>query len=100
MKSELIKQFVKKMIKKVMIFAILMIIATAIGQSISPIMTNNLALTQMQNYNEMYVLMNTYSKVRPIVNLVYVFIVGYFIGTIARDIHKFIKTIETENTEN
>jgi hypothetical protein len=82
-----------------MIFTILMIIVTAIGQSISPIMTNNLALTQMQNSNEMYMLMNTYSKVRPIVNLVYVFIVCYFMGTIARDIHKFVKTIETENTE-
>lgn len=99
MKYELIKQFVKKMIKKVMVFTILMIIVTAVGQSISPVMTNNLTLTQMQNSNEMYMLMNTYNKLRPIVNIVYVFIVSYFMGTIARDIHKFIKTIETENTE-
>lgn len=100
MKSELIKQFTKKMIRKSVLFIFLMVIITAIGQSIGPVVTNNLALTQMQNSNEMYVLMNTYSKVRPIVNLVYVFIVCYFIGNIARDIHKFIKTVETENTEN
>ena len=100
MKYELIKQFVKKMVKKVMIFTILMIAVTAVGQSFATIVTNELAMAQMENSNEMYMLMNTYNKLRPIVNLVYAFIVSYFIGTIARDIHKFVKTIKTENTEN
>lgn len=99
MKSELIKQFTKKMIRKSVLFIFLMIIVTAIGQSASPIVSNNLALTQMQNSNEMYMLMNTYNKIRPIVNLVYVFIVGWFAGTAARDIYKFVKTVSEENTE-
>ena len=99
MKSELIKQFAKKMIKKIMVFVILMIVLTAITQSISPTVTNNVALTQMQNSDASFTLINTYNKLRPIINLAYGFIVSYFLGTVTRDIYKFIKTIETENTE-
>jgi hypothetical protein len=100
MRSELIKQFTKKMIKKTVIFIVLMVVLTAIGQSVSPVISNNMALTQMQNSNEMYMLMNTYNKVRPIINLVYVFIVSYFIGNISRDIYKFVKMVSEEGTEN
>lgn len=100
MKSELIKQFTKKMIKKIVIFIVFLVVISAIGQSVSPIVTNEMALTQMQNSNEMYMLMNTYNKIRPIINLVYVFIVSYFIGNISRDIYKFVKTVSEEDTEN
>lgn len=100
MKSELIKHFTKKMIKKTVIFIVLMVILSAIGQSVSPIVSNSMALTQMQNSNEMYMLMNTYNKVRPIINLVYVFVVSYFIGNISRDVYKFVKTVSEEGTEN
>ena len=99
MKSELTKQFVKKIIRKVALFAFLMIILTAVGQSITPVISNEMALTQMQNSNEMYILMNTHNKVRPIINLAYVFIVSYFLGTIARDVHKFVKTVSEEDAE-
>ena len=88
------------MIKKTVIFLFLMIILTAIGQSVSPVISNSMALTQMQNSNEMYMLMNTYNKVRPIINLVYVFVASYFIGNISRDIYKFVKTVSEEGTEN
>lgn len=100
MKSELIKQLTKKMIRKIVVFVILMIVVTAIGRSIAPTVSNELALTQMQNSNEAFVLMNTYNKIRPIVNIVYVLIVGWFAGTVGRDIYKFNKTVNTENTEN
>lgn len=99
MKSELIKQFIKKMTKKTVVFVVFLIVITAIGQSVGPIVTNDMALTQMQNSNEMYMLMNTYNKIRPIINLVYVFVVSYFIGNISRDIYKFVKTVSEEDTE-
>lgn len=98
MKSELIKQFVKKMIRKSVLFIFFMAILTAISQSISPTITNNIALTQMQNSDASFTILNTYNKIRPIVNLVYVFIVSYFIGNISRDIYKFTKTIADEET--
>lgn len=100
MKSELIKQFTKKMIRKSVLFIFLMVVVTAIAQSFAPIISNELAMTQMQNSNEMYMLMNTYNRILPIINLLYVFIVSYFIGNISRDIYKFVKTVSEEDTEN
>ena len=100
MKSELIKQFTKKMVKKIVIFIVFLVVISAICQSVAPMVSNSLALTQMENSNEMYMLMNTYNKIRPIINLVYVFVVSYFIGNISRDIYKFVKTVSEEDTEN
>ena len=101
MKSELIKQFVKKMIRKITVFVVLMIVLTAIGQSISPTITNNIALSQMQNSDASFTLINTYNKIRPIINLASGFIASYFIGNIYRDIYRFAKTMtDEETTEN
>lgn len=99
MKTELTKQFVKKTIKRVLIFVFVMIIMTAIGQSISPTISNELALTQMQSSNEMFVLMNTYSNIKPIVNIVYSCVILWFMYTLGRDTYKFAKTINTENNK-
>ena len=92
------KKFVIKIIRKCVVFALLMIIVAAIGQSVSPIVSNQMALGQMQNSDEMYVLMNTYNKVRPIISFAFAGIILWFTSTIARDIYKFVKTINT--TEN
>jgi hypothetical protein len=75
-----------------------MIVLTAISQSISPTITNNIALTQMQNSDASFTLINTYNKIRPIINLVYVFIVSYFLGAVVRDVSKFAKTMTDEET--
>ena len=100
MKNELIKLFVKKTIVKTSVFAFIMFVIAALVQSASPLVSNELALTQMQNSNEMYVLMNTYNKIRPIVNVVYAGIVALFVYTLGRDTSKFVKTINTVSTEN
>ena len=100
MKNELIKLFVKKTIVKTAVFAFIMVVIAALVQSASPLVSNELALTQMQNSNEMYVLMNTYNKIRPIVNVVYAGIVALFVYTLGRDTSKFVKTINTVSTEN
>lgn len=97
MKSELTKHFVRKLVKKGVIFAFLMIVVTAVGQSIAPIVTNNLALTQMQNSDEMFVAMETYSKLKPIVNITYAGIFVWFGCGIVKDICKFNKSINTTN---
>lgn len=97
MKSELAKHLVRKLVKKGAIFAFLMIVVTAVGQSIAPIVTNNLALTQMQNSDEMFVAMETYVKLRPIVNIAYTGIFIWFGCGIVKDICKFNKSINTTN---
>ena len=96
MKTELTKQFVKKIIKKLVIFAFIMVILTSFTQAMSPVISNEIALTQMQNSNEMFVMMNTYNKIRLIVNAVYAGITIWFTYTIGRDIYKFVNVANNE----
>lgn len=96
MKAELIKQFIKKTIKRVLIFTMVMIVVSAVMQSIAVPVSNELALTQMQNSNEMFVLMNVYSKLKPIVTVVYSCVILWFVYTLGRDTYKFAKTINTQ----
>lgn len=98
MKTELTKQFVKKTIRRTLIFAFVMIIVAAIGNSISPIVSNELALTQMENDNMMFVVMNTYHQIKPIFSTLYSCVIIWFVYTLGRDTYKFAKTIN--NTEN
>ena len=97
MKDCLIAHFIKKTAVKVIIFAVLMFIVAAVGQSMSPVISNNMALGQMQNSDEMYILMDTYYKVRRIVSVAFAGIILLFTGSVARDIFKLVKTINTEN---
>lgn len=98
MKTELTKQFVKKTIRRTLIFAFIMLIVAAIGNSISPIVSNELALTQMENDNLMFVVMNAYNQIRPIFSTLYSCVIIWFVYTLGRDTYKFAKTIN--NTEN
>lgn len=97
MKNELSKQFVKKTARRTMIFVFVMFVVAAIGQSISPFISNNLALTQMQNDNVMFAVMNTYNQIKPIFNALYSCVILWFVYTLGRDTYKFVKTINTEN---
>ena len=92
MKTELTKQFVKKTIRRPVIFTFIMIIV-AIAQSISPVVSNSMALTQMTNDNVMFVAMNTYNKIKPIFNITYSCVILWFVCTLGRDTYKFAKSI-------
>lgn len=96
MKAELTKQFIKKTIRKVIMFIFIMIVVSAIGQSVSPMFANELALGQMQNSNEAFVLMNAYNRVKPIIDIAYLCATLWFMCTLGRDTYKFTKSIHTE----
>ena len=97
MRTELTKQFVKKTIRRTLIFAIIIIVVAAIGQSIAPVVDNSMALTQMENDNIMFVAMSTYNRIKPIFNGLYSCVILWFVCTLGRDTYKFVKTINTEN---
>lgn len=97
MKNELAKLFAKKMIRKIVIFVIIMIIVSAIGQSMGPIISNQIALGQMQNSDEMHIFMNTYTKIRSMFNAIYIGVILWFMYTIGRDTYKFVKSNYIEN---
>ena len=99
MKTELTKQFVKKTARRTLIFVITMIIVAAIAQAISPVVTNELALTQMQNDNVMFVAMSTYNKLKPIVDIVYSCVILWFVCTLGRDTYKFVKNINNNSND-
>lgn len=98
MQTELTKQFIRKTIRKVFIFAFLMVIVSSVTQAMNPVVTNEMAMGQMQNSNEMYILMETYNKIRPVFSLIYGGIIVWFTYGIGRDIYKFAKTLTKENT--
>lgn len=92
------KKFIIKTVAKIIIFAIVSTIAMTLLQS--PVISNEIALGQMQNSNELFILMETYNKVRPIVTVIYGLIVIWFTYTIANNIYNFIKTKTKEKIEN
>ena len=98
MRTELSKQFVKKTIRRTLIFAVIMFIVAALGQSVGLVISNNMALMQMQNDNVMFVIMNTYNRIKPIFNALYSCVILWFVYTLGRDTYKFAKNVN--NTEN
>ena len=90
------KKFITKTVKKCILFAVIMFIIAGLMQPVGVVISNELALTQMENSNEMFVIMNTYNKVRSIVSVAFAGITLWFTSTVARDIYKFVKTTENK----
>lgn len=63
-----------------------------IADSIGPVMTNDLAMTQMSNSDAVLVAMNTYNQIRPIISITYGVIICLMLFWIARDLVKFAKS--------
>ena len=84
------KKFIIKTTTKILIYAIISTIALSLLTN--PIITNELALGQMENSNELYLLMEIYNKVRPFISIIYGLITALFVGTTIFDTYKFIKT--------
>lgn len=84
-------KFIYKMATKIIMFSFLMIVAAAVVQSLSPVVSNEIALGQMQNSDEAFIIMSTYNKMRPIISAAFAGIIAWFTCTIVRDIYKFFK---------
>lgn len=84
------KKFIVKTSIKIVVYAIISTIALSLLTN--PIITNDLALGQMQNSNELYLLMETYNKTRPFISIIYGLITVLFAWTTISDTYKFIKT--------
>jgi len=84
-----IKKFIIKNVIKIIVFAIVSVVVMTLLQS--PVITNEIALGQMENNNEAFMLMETYNKIKPLVEIGYGFAVVIFVGSIFYDVYKFIK---------
>jgi hypothetical protein len=84
------KSFIIKTVTKIIIYAIISTIALSILES--SVITNEIAMGQMENSNELYMLMEAYNKLRHFISIIYGFVTALFAGTIIHDTYKFIKT--------
>ena len=92
-----IKKFIIKTTIKILIYAIISTIALSLLTN--PIINNELALGQMENSNELYLLMETCNKLRPFISIIYGLITAFFAETVIHDTYKFIK-IKKNKGEN
>lgn len=83
----------RTVIKTVVLIVVLMIISAIVNH---PVLNNELAMTQMENDNSLFIAWDTYNRVRSALPVVYTFIGIFYIVGIGSDVHKFIKTRETE----
>lgn len=100
MRTKVIAKFVRRLAIRVIIFTFVMIVVAAVWQSVSTIISNYIAMTQMQNDDLAFVIMNVYNRVKPIGGGIYGFIILWFVYTLGRDTYKFVKNnnnIEKEN---
>lgn len=93
MKYELTKQFLSKMIRRTFVTVFVIFIISTIIHSLEPIIANELALTQMQNDNAMYIIVSVYNRLKIVYSIAVTGIILRFMYTIGRDTYKFAKTI-------
>lgn len=62
----------------------------------SPIMTNQIAMTQMENSNELYVLFSNFSNLKTVVDVIGVASILGLGVSVESDIRKFTKSVNSE----
>lgn len=93
-----LKTFVKKLVTKGIILAFIFIILAAAGQA-APVLTNEMALTQMENSNAAFVLMETYNKIMPAVRTVALCAALFIVVSIGYDTYIFTKSPLTSGND-
>lgn len=84
------KKLIIKSAIRLILIAVLVVILSSLAQS--PIIDIELALGQMENSNLAFIAMDSYGKVRPIVQAVLSLIGVYLIAGVGVDIYKYAKT--------
>ena len=86
------EKFIKKIIIKAIILIILTTFIVSFTNSMDALVSNYIALGQMENDDVMFVVMETYNNaIRPTATFAYTAITLYIIATFGIDIVKFIK---------
>lgn len=92
-----VKTFIRRLISRTLIFVAIMIIISIGLESMTPVINNEIAMTQMENSNASLVLMDSYEKIKPLVNIAKILIIAWFSATITHDTYKFVTYNEKEN---
>lgn len=84
------KRFLIKTTTKIIAAVSFLVIAFTLVQS--PVLTNELALAQMESSDGLYIVWSSYSPVVSLIRSVLCGIGGFMLGRSILDIYKFIKT--------
>ena len=87
-----IKKAVISIVAKVLIFAVLFGLCIWCFKTADPIVINDIALGQMENSDDWYLLLRMYEMVRKAVTIIFIFLAVSFALIVGRDIHKIINT--------
>lgn len=91
-----LNKFITKLLVKGLIIVLLIFIMGSVLPSVGTLITNEMALTQMENSNDMFVLMNAYSTYQPVVSGILKFILVLVVATIGCDTYNFINFTENK----
>lgn len=89
-------KFVWRMLWKTVTIGLIIALMSVIS---SPVLTNQMAMTQMENSNELYVFFSNFSNLKTVFDVIGV---GTILGlgiSVESDIRKFVKSINSENNE-
>ena len=95
------EKFVKKTIIRIIVVVLISVFVFSFLNAADTIISNHLALGQMENSDSMFILMEMYEKaVQPIMLGILTAVIGYNAGVIVYDTYKFIKTKINGEKEN
>lgn len=94
------KQFIVKTIHKTIVFTFILVFISALSRAIAPVMSNEIALTQMQNSSEAFVMVGMLDTFKKIIKSIKMLVIIWFVSVIGRDTYKFTKTYKKNKEKN
>lgn len=88
------KRFFTRLLTRLVMFAALMIVVLTLIKS--PVLTNEIALWQMDNSNTAFMMLEMYFSIRNILIVIVWLVIFLYVCSIIRDSYKFIKSIYKE----
>jgi hypothetical protein len=95
------EKFVKKTIVRIVVMILISVFAFSFMNASNAIISNYVALGQMENSDGMFIFMEIYNNaIRPIMVGILTAVIGYGVGMIVYDTYKFIKRKRNGEKEN
>ncbi len=91
----LVRQFITKTMVKVIIIAVIAFLVYLITET--PVLTNQIAMGQMENSNDWFVAMSMYQKIANALDRVSGIIISFIVGWIGYDGYTLAKNLKTED---
>ena len=94
-----LKKYIRMTFTKCLIAGVILVAVNVTIRTVAPMLTNEIALGQMENSDGLFLAMEMYNQLRPIGSAISGVIILLFTCTIARDTYKFIKSAKENNPQ-